>query len=260
MAVTFDNQTVEIHVESLLRQRRYQLTLTPDMAGVAYYGQLRQAAVKLDGYAPFGRIAVDVLAVGAESAVNGTETAYAGAIYALQGAYPKLKVGVDGILNEYGEGVAAFGRKGCEHIGKFLHGERIGRRTCPNPQHVNTGLKGLFKMPGIGYFGSGEHTGFLLHLAEPCKRRRTDSFKTAGLCTRLPHAGSEYFYALFYQSMSGFKYLCLALGAARAGEYYGAVAEKLGVEQWFQICYRHVCILLSASFNLFSGAQSDMRI
>ena len=77
MTVALDNKAVEIHVESLLRQRRYKLSLAADMARVANNGQLRQAAVKLNGYAPLRRITIDMLAVRAETAMNGSEAAYA---------------------------------------------------------------------------------------------------------------------------------------------------------------------------------------
>ena len=50
------------------------------MARIAYHGQIRIAAAQLDGYVPLRHIAVDMLAVGAETSVYGTQTVYAGII------------------------------------------------------------------------------------------------------------------------------------------------------------------------------------
>ena len=69
-------------------KRRYKLAAASYVARVADKGYLRHAALELYGYAPPGRIAVYVLAIGAESAVYGTEAAHTGIVYSLYGAEP----------------------------------------------------------------------------------------------------------------------------------------------------------------------------
>ena len=127
--MTFYYQSVETHVERLLRKRRYQLALAAYVAWVADKGHVGEASAQLDGYVPLRLVAVDVLAVGAESSVDGAELTYPGIIEPLKGTYPQVKVGAYGVFHQYRNVAAIIG----EGVGDFLHCERVGCRARTRP-------------------------------------------------------------------------------------------------------------------------------
>ena len=104
--------------------------------------------MKLYGYVPLWHVAIDVLAIGAESAMNGAELVYAGVVDALQCANPQLDVGVDRVFDKYGHfGVALQG------VGNLLHGERVGAGARANPQDVDTGVEHSCHVGTVSHLG-----------------------------------------------------------------------------------------------------------
>lgn len=58
------------------------------MTGVADDGQVWNAATQFDGNMPLRQVAVELLVVAAETAVNGSQAFQSGIIDALHGTYP----------------------------------------------------------------------------------------------------------------------------------------------------------------------------
>ena len=69
-AMAFYHQACELHIESLLRERAYELSFASHMAWVAYDGEIGDAAMKLNRDVPLRRIPVDAFAIETESPVN----------------------------------------------------------------------------------------------------------------------------------------------------------------------------------------------
>ena len=88
VTVAFDYQAIETHVESLLRERSYQLTFATDVARIAYDRECREPATQFQRYAPLRMIAVDLRAISGKATVYHTETANTGIIKTLKRAYP----------------------------------------------------------------------------------------------------------------------------------------------------------------------------
>lgn len=237
VTVTLYDEPVETQVESLLRDRLYQVGAAAYVARVANQWKLRKSAVKLYRHSPLRRIAVETRAIMAEPAVHGAKPLNSGGVDALQGSYPQLKVGIDRIFYQHGKTVATLGRQSRKRIGNLLHCKRIGRRTRPYPHHINTGFNSLGKMPGGGHLSGHKHTRLLLHLAEPRQSRTAYTLKASGMCTRLPYSGTEDFYPYCRKPMCRGKCLLAALGAARPRQYQRRRAHYILAEKW---CESHV--------------------
>lgn len=95
--------------------------------GSQMMGQIRVAAVQLDGDMPHRCIPVNLLVDAGESAVNGTKACDTCAIDTFQCTYPQFQVWVYRVLDQY-RNVGSFQR-----IGKFLHGKGVGRSARANP-------------------------------------------------------------------------------------------------------------------------------
>ena len=91
--MALDDKSVEAHVHGLLSEGSYELALAADVGWIADNGERRVAQTQLDGYVPPGHIAVEMLAVGREAAMDCTKAVDACVVDALERSYPELKVG-----------------------------------------------------------------------------------------------------------------------------------------------------------------------
>ena len=212
-------KAVEIHVKSLLRQRGNQLTAASDMTRVAYERQTGYATFQLNRYAPFRNIPVEVVSIRTESTVNGTETAYAGGVNALQRTNPKLKVGIDRILDQNSDGFTTCCGKLSEHIGNLLHGKRIGRSPGADPERFDTGTQCGAEMCCGGDLCHRNHARLLTHISEPWQSTCTHTLERTGACPWFPDTGAETAYSGRSESTGGGKHLLARLRAARSCNY-----------------------------------------
>ena len=88
VAVALDDEAVEAQVHGLLAEWCHEIALAADVAGVAEDGKPGDAAAQLDGDVPLRQVAVDLLVVGGEAAVDGAQTPHSCAVDALHGSYP----------------------------------------------------------------------------------------------------------------------------------------------------------------------------
>ena len=90
LAMTLHDQSVEAKVHGLLAQRCNQFAASADMTRVADDGQFRDAAAQLDGNLPHRHVTVDLLVVGREAAVDGTQSFNTCLVDTLQRTDPQL--------------------------------------------------------------------------------------------------------------------------------------------------------------------------
>ena len=140
VAVAFDNQTVETEVHSLLTKRCDEFALTTDVAGIADDRQVRDAATQLDGDMPLRQIAVQLLVVTAETAMDGCQTFQSGIVDTLQCADPEFQIRVYRVLHKH-RNIHTL-----QCIGNFLHGKRVGSGACTNPKDIDTCFQTLVYM------------------------------------------------------------------------------------------------------------------
>ena len=205
VAVALDEKAIETEVQRLLAERGYELAAATYVARVAYHGQVGYATVQLDRYLPHGQVAVNLLVVAGESAVNGGHALDAGLVDALHCAYPQLEVGVDRILDEHRYVDSP------ECVGHGLHGKWVGRSARADPQYVYPILQGQLYMFGRGHLSGHQHASFLLHTVEPWQRRLAVSLKSSGLGARLPHTGAEHPATFHGELLGGFNHLFFCL-------------------------------------------------
>ena len=161
--------------------------------------------------------------------MDGGKPFQSGLVDALQGAYPQLEVGVDGVLDQHGDVHAA------QRVGYFLHGKGVGRRPRAYPQQVDARLEAFVDVLGGGHFGADVHACLLLHLLEPGQAFDADAFEAAGLGARLPDAGAEYLQPFVGQLAGGVHHLFFGLGAARAGDDQRAFLGDAGQLDGFEL-------------------------
>ena len=215
IAVALDDQTVEAEVHRLLTERRNEFATAADMRGIADDRQLGDATAQLDGNLPHRGVAVDLLLVAGEAAMDGPQTLDASLIDALKGTNPQFKVRVDGVLHEHGH-IGTFQR-----IGDSLHGEGVSRCAGANPEDINAILQGELHVLGGSHLGRDEHLGLLLHLSEPHEGRFAVALEASGFGTGFPYAGTEVVAAFHCQFTGSCHHLFLGLGRARACNHEG---------------------------------------
>lgn len=189
---------------------------------------------QLDGYVPLRQVAVDVLAVGAESAVDGSEAAQTGIVEAFERADPQFEIGVDGVLDEH----RYVGSALAQGVGYLLHGERVGRCAGAYPEHVDTGVEGVVDMLAHGHFGGHGHAGLLLYAPQPLQPGFAHAFEAAGLGAGFPYSGTEYAYAVLGERSGRVEGLFLGFCAAGAGYYYRFVVARVTVGEGQQVGHR----------------------
>ena len=212
--MALDDKAVEAHVEGLLRQRGDQFAFASDMGGIDDDRQRREAQAQFGRNVPLRHVAVEMLAVCAESAVDSSQPAYACIVDALHCADPQLDVGIDGVLHEYGDVGAARLFNG---VGDLLHRERIGRCAGADPEYVDSGGECVVDVLAGGDLGGGVHAGSLLDFFQPFEARGSYAFESARFCAGFPYSGAEYFDAVGGEFAGCAEHLFFGLGAAWAG-------------------------------------------
>ena len=149
--------------------------------------------------------------------MNGCDALDASVVDALQSANPEFEVGIDGVFHEH-RNVYAF--KG---IGKFLHGEGIGRGASTYPKNVDVVLKRRIHMGSSGDFCGSEQPVFVLGLLQPAKAFFAYTFEATGFRAGLPNAGTHDLYAVGCKFAGGIHDLLFGFGRARASNDYGTL-------------------------------------
>ena len=185
VAVRLDNQAVETQVHRLLAKGSDQLALASDVAGIAENRQVGHAAAQLDRDVPQRQVAVDLLVVRAETAVDSRQTVDACAIEALESADPQLQVRVDRVLDQNRD-INAF-----QGVGDLLHGEWVNRRAGADPQHIDSSLQGLENMITVRDLGRDVHACFLFYPFQPRQADRANTLEASWFRTGFPNAGTE---------------------------------------------------------------------
>ena len=211
------NQPVEVQVHSLLAKRRHQLALAADVARVAEQRQVGITPAEFDGDVPLRQVAVYLLVVTAEAAVNGTDALQSRIVDAFQGTNPEFQVGVHRVLHQHRDVDSLQG------IGNLLHGKGVGAGARADPKQVDARFQALVHMLGCSHFGSHIHARLLLHLLEPLEAFHAYALKAARLGARFPNACPEYPDAFRRELRGCFHHLFFGLCAARAGNHQGTL-------------------------------------
>ena len=133
--------------------------------------------------------------------------------YAFDRTAPELQVGVDGILDEYGDIDTTQG------ISDFLHAERVHGRAGADPEHINVEGEGILYLLASGHFHRSRESRQFLGLLQPGKSLGTDAFEHAGLGARLPDTGTENIHLSGGGQLLGRCYhLLFSFGTAGAGD------------------------------------------
>ena len=216
VAVALDDESVEAQVHCLLAEGGDEFAFAADVAGVAEDGQVGDASAQLDGDVPLRQVAVYLLVVGGEAAVDGCHAFHACIVEPFHASNPEFEVGVDGVLHEDGD---VHSREG---VGNLLHGEGICTGACANPQHVHAGVQCRLDVLGGGDFGGDVHARLLFYALQPGESRFADAFEASGLGARFPDSCAEDAYAAVCQFGGSLHDLFFSFGAARAGYDDGA--------------------------------------
>ena len=205
-----DHQALEAQVEGLLGNLGQVLPLAAHVGRIDENGEFRIAAAELHGHLPLGNIAVTGLLIGGETAVNGTQLAYSGAVQALQRSYPQVQVRIHRILHEHRYvGVP-------ESIRYLLHQERIAGGTGSYPDQVHSVFQALIDVLFAGNLGTDLHPEFLLYLLHPLQSGNAHALEAAGMGAGLPYSCTEHVYSLLFETCRGPHQLLFAFRAARA--------------------------------------------
>ena len=172
--------------------------------------QLWYTATQLDRNLPHRSVAINLLLVARESAVDSTQTLNASLVDTLQSTYPQFQVGVHGVLYEYGH------VNTLQRIGDSLHSKWVGRCAGTNPQYVYIVLQAELHMLRCSHLGRYQHLGLLLHLLQPYQSGLAVTLKTTRLGAWLPHSCTEVVATLHSQLLSGSHHLFLSLSRARS--------------------------------------------
>ena len=147
--------------------------------------------------------------------MDGCQTFQTGIVDTFQGADPEFQIRVYRVLHKH-RNIHTL-----QCIGNFLHSKWVGSGACANPKDIDTCFQTLVYMLRSGYFGRNVHSGFFLHLFQPCQTVYAYTFETTRFGTRFPDSCTEYLHSLFGQLLGGAHYLFFCLGAARTCNYHG---------------------------------------
>ena len=237
--VALDDQTVEIEIHSLLADLEDEVGVARNVARVVDDWQVGYAPVQLNGDLPLRVVAILDLLVYRESAMDDAELLDSRAVKTLERAYPELKIGVDGILDEDGH------IRPAERVGDLLDSERVGRGARADPYHVDSVFNGLVDVLRRGHLDGGVHTRLALDPLQPRQTDRTYALERAWASARLPDACTENLDAAGGELTRSVHNLFLGLGAAGTGDDEGSFAvharEEYGLE--FELCF-HIYVVV----------------
>ena len=189
IAVALDDKPVKSHIISLLRERSYEFALPTDMAGIADDGDIGHAASELDRDMPLRHIAVEMLPISRETAMDSSHTLHAGILNTLYGTDPEFEIGIHGILHKHGHILP----DGSQGVGNLLHGKWIGGSARAYPKQIHACLDGCLNVGLGGNFGGDIHPCLLLHFLEPRETLDPHPFESSGFGAGFPYSGTEHF-------------------------------------------------------------------
>lgn len=132
---------------------------------------------KFNGNSPFRDIAVNMIAISAESTVDRTETPDAGGIQTLQSSDPEFKIGINRIFDKNGNVITKRGRQRSKKIRYILDRKRIGHSSRTYPYRIYTGTQDTAQMGRRGDFRHRNHSCLVADFSKPWQRTRTYAFE-----------------------------------------------------------------------------------
>ena len=143
--VALYHKAVVHQVQGLLGNRGNQLRLAAHVARVAEHLDVREPSFHLDRDVPQRNVAVDLVAVRAEAAVDKYYLSDSGIQETLQGTSPELDIGIDRILDQKSlrSLVQIF-----DGVCQSLDRKRVCGSAGTYPENVHPGLQSLVKMFG----------------------------------------------------------------------------------------------------------------
>mgnify|MGYP007069919122 CR=1 FL=1 len=139
-----------------------------------------------------------------------TQFAYALGIQALEGAYPKVEIGIYGILDQHGDVGSAQG------FGNFLYKEGIRRGARTQPYHIHLMFQTFADMLLVCHLGADAQAILLADPLQPLEPGNSDSLETTGMRAGLPYPGTEHIDTYLLEPAGGLHDLLFAFCAARA--------------------------------------------